>query len=72
MFCTGPNFLSHAKNLTAFSASSKTFVPAQKNNFAERKSSFCLAQNFCDRHNMIINVWTGSKNLDQLKTFWDL
>jgi hypothetical protein len=30
MFCVGPNFLSQPQNLTAFSASSKTFVPAQK------------------------------------------
>ena len=30
MFCAGPNVLSHSKNLIAFSASSKTFVPAQK------------------------------------------
>ena len=30
MFCAGPNFLSQPKNLTAFSASSKTFVLAQK------------------------------------------
>ena len=30
MFCAGPNFLSQPKNLTAFSASSKTCVPAQK------------------------------------------
>ena len=30
MFCAGPNFLIQPKNLTAFSASSKTFVPAQK------------------------------------------
>ena len=30
MFCAGPNFLSQPKNLTAYSASSKTFVPAQK------------------------------------------
>jgi hypothetical protein len=30
MFCAGPNFLSLPKNLTAFSASSKPFVPAQK------------------------------------------
>ena len=30
MFCAGPNFLSQGKNLTAFSASSKTFVLAQK------------------------------------------
>ena len=30
MFCAGPNFLSQPKNLTAFSASSKTFVLEQK------------------------------------------
>ena len=30
MFCAGPNFLSQPKNLTAFSVSSKTFVPGQK------------------------------------------
>ena len=30
MFCASPNFLSQPKNLTAFSVSSKTFVPAQK------------------------------------------
>jgi hypothetical protein len=30
MFCANPNFLSKPKNLTAFSASSKTFVPPQK------------------------------------------
>ena len=30
MFCASPNFSSQPKNLTAFSASSKTFVPAQK------------------------------------------
>ena len=29
MFCADPNFLSQPKNLTAFSASSKTFVLAQ-------------------------------------------
>ena len=29
MFCAGPNFLSQPKNLTPFSASLKTFVPAQ-------------------------------------------
>ena len=29
-FCAGPNFLNQPKNLIAFSASSKTFVPAQK------------------------------------------
>jgi hypothetical protein len=30
MFFAGPNFLKPEKNWTAFSASSKTFVPAQK------------------------------------------
>ena len=30
MFCAGQSFLSQPKNLTAFSASSKPFVPAQK------------------------------------------
>ena len=30
MYCAGPNFLSQPKNLTAFSASSKTFGPVQK------------------------------------------
>ena len=30
MFCAGPNILSQPKNLTEFSASSKTFVLAQK------------------------------------------
>ena len=30
MFCASPNFLIQPKNLTAFSASSETFVPAQK------------------------------------------
>ena len=30
MLCAGPNFLRQPKNLTAFGASSKTFVPEQK------------------------------------------
>ena len=30
IFIAGPNFLSQPKNLTAFSVSWKTFVPAQK------------------------------------------
>ena len=30
MFCAGPNFLSQPKNSTAFSVSSKPFVPPQK------------------------------------------
>jgi hypothetical protein len=52
MFCAGPNFLSQPKNLTAFSASSKTFVPAQKPILLNANHFFCLAQNVCDWHNM--------------------
>ena len=51
-FCAGLKFLSQTKNLTA---SSKIFVPAQKNNFTECKSSYCLAQNICDCHNRVQN-----------------
>ena len=43
MFCAAPNFFRQPKNLTAFSASSKTFVQAQKINFTECKTSSCLA-----------------------------
>ena len=39
-FYRSQNVLSLPKKLTAFSASSKPFVPAQKNNFTECKSSF--------------------------------
>ena len=50
MFCAGPNFLSQPKNLTAFSASSKTFVSAQKpillnaNHFLSGTKCFWLPQ----------------------------
>ena len=73
MFWASPNFLSHSKNLIAFSASSKTFVPTKKIKFAERKSSFGVAQNVCDwhKHKMYINFWSGPKKFDQAKIFWD-
>ena len=38
----------------------KNFCAGTKNNFTECKSSFCLAQNLCDCHNMYVNkffVW---------------
>ena len=72
MFCADPNILSQLKNLTAFSASLKNFCAGTKNNSTECKSSFCLAQNVCDCHNMLINFWSGKKSLDQPKTYWDL
>ena len=43
-------FVNKIKNLIAFSAASKTFVPAQKNKFTEIKSSFGVAQNVLDWH----------------------
>ena len=51
MFCAGPNFLSQPKNLTAFSASSKTFVPAQKiillnANHLFSSSSSCISYSY--------------------------
>ena len=50
MFCAGPNVLSQSKDLIAFSASSKTFVPPQKpillnaNDFLVRHKKFEPAQ----------------------------
>jgi hypothetical protein len=44
VFCAGPNFLSQPKNLTAFSAASKTFVPAQKPILLNANNLFGLAQ----------------------------
>ena len=55
MFCAGPNVLSQPKNLTAFSASSKTFVPAQKTNLMNRNHHLVW-------HKMYINFWTGTKH----------
>ena len=72
MFCAGPNFLSQLKNLTAFSASSKTFVPAQKPILLNANHLFVW-------HKMLVTctMWkkkicAGKKKLDQHKTFWDL
>ena len=48
-FCAGPNFLSQPKNLTAFSASSKTFVPAQK-------TILLNANHLFDRHKMFVTA----------------
>ena len=40
IFCAGPNFLSQPKTLAAFSASSKTFVLAQKSIFLNANHLF--------------------------------
>ena len=56
MFCASPNVLSQPKNLTAFSASSKSFVPAQKTILLNANHLFvwdqAWAQNVCDCQNM--------------------
>ena len=46
MFFAGPNFLSQPKNLTAFSASSKTLVPAQKPILVNANNSFVCYKRF--------------------------
>jgi hypothetical protein len=56
MFCAGPNFLSQPKNLTAFSASSKTFVPAQKAILLNANTLFV-------RHKMFVTVQYVNKFL---------
>ena len=46
MFCAGPNFLSQSKNLTAFSASSKTVVRAQRTILLNANHLFVLQKMF--------------------------
>jgi hypothetical protein len=67
IFCASPIFLSQPKNLNAFSASSKTFVLAQKAILLNANHLFVWHKMF-----VYINYWAGSKNLDQHKTFWNL
>ena len=67
MFCAGPNFLSQPKNLTAFSASSKTFVPAQKPILLNANYLFVWHKKFGPAQNIlgpvkgqgISNTWTA-------------
>ena len=52
MFCACPNVLRHSKNLIAYSASSKTFVPAQKTVLLQVTKSFVPVQIFlCQTNN---------------------
>jgi hypothetical protein len=46
MFCAAPNFLSQSKNLTAFSAFSKTFVLPQKPILLNAKHHFVWQKMF--------------------------
>ena len=72
MFCADPNFLCQPKNLTAFSASSKTFVPAQKPILLNANHLFVWHKMFVTATKCKYDFWSGTKILDQPKTFWDL
>ena len=67
-FCASPNYLCQSKNLIVFSASSKTFVLAQKPNLLNANYLFVGHKMFLTA----IDFWSGTKNLDQPKIFWDM
>ena len=62
MVCAGPNFLSQPKNLTAFSAYSKNFVPAQKPILLNANHPFVL-------HKMFVTATICKKKLVWHKRF---
>ena len=53
MFCAGPNSLSQHKNLTAYSASSKSFVPTQKTILLNAKHLFVWHKKFGPAQNIL-------------------
>ena len=53
MFCAGPNSLSQPKTLTTFSASSKTFVPAQNPILLNANHLFVWHQKFGPAQNIL-------------------
>ena len=53
MFYAGPNVLSQSKDLIAFSASSKTFVPAQKPILLNANNLFVWHKNFGPAPNIL-------------------
>ena len=73
MLCAGPNFLSQPKNLTAFSASSKTFVPAQKPILLNANHHFVWNKIFvtgtiCKNiFGPTQKIWTGTKHFATCK-----
>ena len=73
MFCAGPNFLSQPKNLTAFSASSKLFVPAQKPILLNANNLFvwhkmCVTAKICKYIiGLAQKIWTSRKNVRTCK-----
>ena len=72
IFCAGSNFLGQFKCI-CINASSKTFVPGQKPNLLNGNHLLVWDKMFgtCTKCTYI-NFWSGPKDLDQLKIFWDL
>ena len=71
MFCAGPYFLTKLKNLTAFSATSKTFVPAQKPILLNANHLSVWHKNFCDCHNIKIKHFgTCERTRHQASSEW--
>ena len=72
-FYSGPNILSQHKNLTAFSASSKNFVPAQKpillkaNYLFVRHKMFVSATKWKWISGLALKIWTNPKHLGTCK-----
>ena len=73
MFCAGPNVLSQPKNLTAFSASSKTFVPVQKTILLNANHLFVWHKMFvtssvCKQiFGLAQKIWTSQKHFGTCK-----
>ena len=73
IFCVGPNFLSQPKNLTAFSASSKPFVPAQKANLLNANHLFVWHKMFVTAtiskqiFGLTQKIWTSPKHFGTCK-----
>jgi uncharacterized protein (DUF608 family) len=69
MFCASPNFLSQSQNLTAFSASSKTFVSAQKPILLNANHLFAWHKMFvtCSIFVLTQKMWTGTKHFGTCK-----
>ena len=52
MFCPNPIFFEAVQKFDCIYCLFKNFCAGTKRNFTECKSSFCLAQNVCDCHNI--------------------
>ena len=69
MFCAGLNFLSQPKNLTAFSASSKPFLPTQRPILLNANHLFVWHKIFVTATICKYFLLFRTKNLDPPKTF---